>query len=168
MSNYTPVPNELGVQPIAQTSTTQNHPLGFKVGGYDSTLGYGEFIYLAGVGSTAVGTLVTYNQLTGATTLAPNTAHLAQPVAVAMAANTATTSFGWYQVFGAAVIAKTAVKVNPAVQLYLSGTAGSVMPTQASGKQLLGVISLNAATVLSATGTITAQISYPFAQGQIL
>lgn len=165
---YTPVPNELGIQPIANISTTQNHPLGFKVGAYDPTLGYGEFIYLNGVGSTAVGSLVTFNQLTGATTLAPNTANLAQPVAVSMAANTSATSFSWYQVYGAAVITKTAVKISPSSKLYLSATAGSVFATQTSGKQLQGVVTINAATVLSATGTITAQISYPDLQGQTI
>jgi hypothetical protein len=165
---YTPNSPEAGVQPIAATSTTQNLPLGYKVGAYDPTYGYGEFIYLAGVASTAIGSLVTYNQLTGATTLAPSTAHLAQPLAVAMAANTSTTSYGWYQVFGAAVIAKTATKVSPAVPLFLSGTAGSVFATATSGKEVLNCVSINAATVASATGTITAQIAYPFAQGQVI
>src|ERR1700761_8342258 len=165
---YVPTNNQLGIQPIAQTSTVQNHPLGFVVQAYDATLGGGQFMYLAGVASTAVGSLVTYNQLTGATTLAPNTAHLAQPLAVAMAANTSTTSYGWYQVRGAAVIAKTATKVNPAVPLFLSGTAGQVFATATSGKEILNAISVNAATVASATATITAQIAYPFAQGQVI
>lgn len=165
---YTPTNPEAGIQPIAQTSTTQNHPLGFKASAYDPTYGFGEFVYLAGVGSTAVGSLVTYNQLTGATTLAPNTAHLAQPLAVAMAANTSSTSYGWYQVQGAAVITKTATKVSPGVPLFLSGTAGSVFATATSGKEILNCVSINAATVASATGTITAQIAWPFAQGQVI
>src|ERR1019366_9254165 len=101
------------------------------------------------------------------TTLAPSTAHLGQPLAVAMAANVAL-GFGWYQVGGAAVIKKTAVKVNPGVQLFLSGTAGRVMPTVATGKEVLNVICVNAATVASATSTIIANLQFPFAQGQII
>jgi hypothetical protein len=108
---------------------------------------------------------VTYNQLTGLTTLAPSTANLAQPVAVSMAANTSTTALGWYQIAGEAVIKKTAIKINPNVPIYLSGTAGRVMSTAASGKQILGARTNNAATVASATSTISVLINRPHAQG---
>ena len=164
---YTPSTPELGLQPIAASSTTQNHPLGYQIAAYDPTYGSGSFIYLEGVANTLVGSLVTYDQDNKTTTLAPSTAHLGQPLAVAMAANVAL-GFGWYQVGGAAVIKKTAVKVNPGVQLFLSGTAGRVMPTVATGKEVLNVISVNAATVASATSTIIANLQFPFAQGQII
>jgi hypothetical protein len=131
----------------------------------DPTYGGGEFVYLCGVGSLTVGNLVTYNQLTGLTTLAPSTANLAQPVAVSMAANTSTTALGWYQIAGEAVIKKTAIKINPNVPIYLSGTAGRVMSTAASGKQILGARTNNAATVASATSTISVLINRPHAQG---
>src|SRR5579859_4921841 len=147
---YTPVNPEAGVQPIAVTSTTQNHPLGTRVRAYDPTFGEGEFIYLAGVASTVVGSTVTFNQVTGATTLSPNTSKLGEPIAVAMSANTATTSWGWYQIAGAAVIKKTAVKVSPGVQLYQSGTAGRLMSTVATSKQIMNMYTINAATVASA------------------
>lgn len=164
---YVPSTPELGIQPIAfvPTTGTVNHPLGTIVDAYDSTLGAGKFIYLYGVASNIVGAVVTYNQLTGITTLVPNTANIGNPVAVSMTANTSTTTGTWYQVAGAAVIKKTAVKVSPNVKLYISGTTGRLMSTAASGKQILDMISINAATVLSATSTITAQINYPFAQG---
>ena len=48
--------NVVGSQPIADTSTTKNHPLGTIVTAVDPTLGGGEFIYLKGVASTVVGT----------------------------------------------------------------------------------------------------------------
>ena len=140
-------------------------PLGTIVRAEDPTYGLGEFVYLAGVSSTVVGSLVTYNQLTGATTLSPNTANLAQPVAVAMAANTSATALSWYQIAGAAVIKKTAVKVNPNVVIYQSATTGRVMSTAASGKQVLGARTNNAATVASATSTITVLIDRPHLQG---
>lgn len=162
---YTPSTPEAGIQPIAVSSTTQNHPLGFEVKAYDPTFGSGSFIYLAGVSSTVVGSVVTYNQLTGATTLVPSTSNLNKPLAVAMSANNASTSWGWYQTEGAAVIKKTAVKVSPGVVLYISGTAGRLMSTVATSKLVLNCISVNAATVASATSTITAQIAWPAAQG---
>ena len=159
---------ELGIMPITQTSTILPVPLGTIIEASDSTLGAGKFMLLGGVASTVVGSVVSYNQLTGATTLVPNTANLGAPLAVAMSANVAVTTYGWYQVQGAAVIKKTAVKVSPAVKMFISGTAGRLMSTVASGKQVLGVISINAATVASATSTITCQIAYPLAQGQVV
>lgn len=164
---YTPSTPELGIQPIAQAAATGvlNHPLGFTVDAYDPTYGGGTFVYLYGVASNVVGLVVTYNNLTGITTAVPNTANIGNPLAVSMCANTSITTGSWYQIRGAAVIKKTAVKVSPNVKLYISGTAGRLMPTAASGKQVLDVITINAATVLSATSTITANINYPFAQG---
>lgn len=161
---YTITTPEIGYPGITSTATVAALPLGTIVEGKDPTYGGGRFIYLKGVTSTVAGSVVSYNQLTGATTLVPNTANLGAPLAVAMGACT-TGLYGWYQVGGAAVIKKTAVKVNPSVKLYISGTAGRLMPTAASGKQILELITVNAATVLSATSTITALIQYPFAQG---
>lgn len=166
---YSPQDVWAGIQPIAQAANTgtTNHPLGMIVRAVDPTLGVGEFIYLLGVASNTVGSLVTYNQLTGAVTLSPTSGNKAQPVAVSMNANTSTTTGSWYQIGGAAVIKKTAVKISPAVPLYLSATSGRVKAVQSAGLQLLNVISINAATVLSATSTITAQIDRPFIQGQV-
>lgn len=164
---FTPTNNLLGIQPIALTSTVQNHPEGMIVNAVDTTYGGGEFIYLKGVASTVVGSLVTYDPVNHTTTLAPSTANLAQPLAVAMSANVAS-QWGWYQIAGAAVIKKTAVKVSPNVALFLSGTAGRIMSTVASGKEVLNCRSVNAATVLSATSTITALVQRPAAQGQVI
>jgi hypothetical protein len=135
----------------------------------DSTTYHGgEFIWLRGVASTAVGSLVTYDTFNNTTTLAPHTANLDSPVAVAMAANTVTTSYAWYQIGGTAVIKRvTGGKTSPSVPLYLSATAGSVQSTASAGKQILNCVTVNAATVASAATTITALINRPFAQGQI-
>lgn len=179
MSNFIPVENRLGIQPIAQVNGAlpsayqtgqsqafgQAHPLGTIIRASDATLGEGEFIYLEGVANTKAGSLVIYNNSAGTTTLAPNTANLAEPLAVAMAACTAS-NFGWYQISGIATILKTAVKVNPNVQVYLSATAGRIMPTVASGKQLQNAITVNAATVASGTSTVLVQMQRVFAQGQ--
>jgi len=149
------------------TTTTPTPPLavGMIVKGIDPTYGGGEFILLCGVASNTVGSLVTYNQVTGITTLAPNTANLAQPLAVSMSANVTTTKWSWYQIDGVAVIKKTATKVNPNVAVFLSATAGRIMATAASGKQLLAARSNNAATIASATSTVTVLINRVHAQG---
>ena len=68
----------LGFQPIAETSTTQRHPLGTIVTAIDPTYGAGEFIYLKGIGSTAVGTMVDYDQTLGTTALSPATGGIEQ------------------------------------------------------------------------------------------
>ncbi len=155
-------------QPIEFTSTVQNLDEGTIVNAYDSagTYGGGEFIYLKGAANTVAGMVVVYDPVNHTTTLSPNTANLNQPVAVAMSANVAS-QWGWYQVQGAAVIKKTAVKVSPNVTLYQSATIGRMMSTAASGKELMNARTVNAATVLSATSTITTLIDRPFLQGAV-
>lgn len=158
--------NRLGLQDIAATSTVQNTDEGTIVRAFDTTYGSGEFIYLKGAANTVVGLLVTYDPVNHTTTLSPNTANLNQPVAVAMSANVAS-QWGWYQIDGAAIIKKTAVKVSPNVPVYQSGTTGRVMSTAASGKQMMNARTVNAATVASATSTITVLIDRPFLQGAV-
>lgn len=143
---------------------TPPNVLGTVIRAFDPTYGEGEFIMLVGVASTVVGSLVTYNTTTYQTALSPNTANLAQPVAVAMSANTAGT-FGWYQIEGLAVVKKTAVAVNAGVAVYQSATTGRIMPTAASGKQLLGARSANLATVASTVSTVIVSINRPHMQG---
>ena len=74
----------IGSQPIADTSTVQNHKLGTIVRAVDSTYGEGEFIYLVGVASTVVGDAVTYNSATHVTTRAAVGANKSFPIAFAM------------------------------------------------------------------------------------
>jgi hypothetical protein len=161
-----PTENRLGLQPIEQTSTVQNHTLGTIVRAIDATYGGGEFIYLKGAANTVVGMAVVYDPVNATTTLTPNTANLDQPVAVAMSANVLA-NYGWYQIAGASVIKKTAVKVSPNVPVYQSATIGRMMSTAASGKELMNARSVNAATVLSATSTITVLTQRPFLQGAV-
>jgi hypothetical protein len=141
--------------------------LGMVARAFDPVYGEGEFILLVGVASTEVGSLVSYNASTYQTALAANTANLAGPVAVAMSANLAGT-FGWYQIGGLAVMKKTAVAVSPQVAIYQSATVGRVMPTVATGKQLLGARSANLATVASGVSTVIVSINRPHKQGQII
>ena len=158
---------DAGVTMANGTSAIPTPPgtLGQVVRAFDPTYGEGEFILLVGVASTVVGSLVTYNTTTYQTALSPNTANLAQPVAVAMSANLAA-SFGWYQIGGLAVVKKTAVATNAQVPIYQSATAGRIMATAASGKQVLGARSANLATVASTVSTVIVSINRPHLQGQ--
>jgi len=132
---------------------------------FDPTYGAGEFILLVGVASTAVGSLVTYDGTTYQTTLCATTSNQARPVAVAMSANGAG-SFGWYQIEGTAVVTKTTgAKVNPTVAIGVVST-GKV-GASASGKEILGARSANAATVASATTTVNVVVNRPHLQGRI-
>lgn len=164
-------PQYLGVASLSSTYTSlpDSTWLGQVVEGKDFTTGYwGKFKLLFGVASTVVGSVVSYNAATGLTTLAPTTGNSNQPLAVAMSANTSTTTYGWYQVEGVATVKKTAVAVNPGVILYLSATAGRVKVIQSAGLQILGARSANAATVTSTTSTVLVTLAPGFqAQGQI-
>jgi len=94
----------IGGQAIADTSTTKQHALGTIVTAEDSTLGVGEFMYLKGVGSTIVGSIVRYDDAFQ-TALATSALTDSLPLAVAMSANVAS-AYGWYQIAGLAVAAK--------------------------------------------------------------
>lgn len=161
---WVPTENRTGIQPIAVSSTTQNHQLGEIIRALDGTgvQGGGEFIYLEGVANTVVGMLVTYDPVAGTTTLVPSNTAQGNPLAVAMSANVAS-QFGWYQVAGAALIKKTAVKITPGSKLAISATAGRVFATSTAGKAVWNAISVGA-TVASATSTVTALIQRPFAE----
>lgn len=156
----------IGAQQIDNTETTQYHPLGTEIKAVSDTYGEGTFIYLLGVASTVVGSLVRYNATTYQTTLVTNTANQACPVAVAMSANVAS-QYGWYQIAGNAVIKKTAVTVNPGVAVYLSGTASRVKVIASAGLQVLGAKTANLTTVTSTTSTVVLTINRPLLQGQI-
>lgn len=162
---YYIVGGEVGGQAIADTSTTQQHPLGKIVVAKDNSLGEGEFIYLLGVASTTVGSLVSYSPSTWQTALAPVGDGVPRPIAVAMSANVAS-QYGWYQISGNAVMAKSATiccVVGAAVGV---ATVGLVRKTL-SGKEIQGAVV--AATASAATGrtTVTVSISRPHMQGRI-
>lgn len=168
MSSWTPVENRLGVQRIEVNSTTQNHPLGTIIRANHPTYGEGEFIYLLGAASTVVGSVVTWGgNSTGTptyqTALAPATANLAQPLAVAMSANLGS-QYGWYQISGQAVVATNGTLATGPGPVYLAGS-GQLTSSQANGKQVLNAINVTA-TGTPATGQAVVEINRPFAQGQ--
>ena len=138
---------------------------GMIVNAIDPTYGGGEFICLPGCASTIVGSVVRYNATSFATTLLANTANAVEPVAVAMSANAATTTWGWYQISGQAVMAKTAVILLPNVAVYISATAGKVKALQSTGLQITAA-KTGSATTASASGTVVVFINRPHVEGQ--
>jgi hypothetical protein len=156
----------VGGQPIADTSTTQNHPVGDIVAATDPTYGGGEFIYLKGVTSTAVGSLVTYNLVSGTTTLAAVGTNKAQPIAIAMSANDATTKWGWYQISGIAVCKKTctvSLAANAAVGVL---TIGLIAGT-GSGKEISGALVAVVASATAGRTTVQVVTNRPRMQGRV-
>lgn len=165
---YNPTTPRLGTQPIAVTDTTQRHALGTRISANDPVYGDGEFIYLKGVASTVVGSVVTYDGAstgtpTYQTALAPATANLGQPLAVSMSANPAN-SFGWYQIAGAAVASVNAT-LAAGSKVYLAG-AGQLTTAVAAGMQVLAARS-NTAVGTPAASQAVVQIDRPSAQGAI-
>jgi hypothetical protein len=173
---FTVIDHVAGVLPIANTdsgvtqpnsaSATPTPPMypGMIVQGQDPTFGMGEFILLAGVASTAVGDLVVYNTSSFTTTRCPVTANLGQPVAVAMSANIAATTWGWYQISGVAVVNKsTGLGLANNVAVAINSTAK--VGTNASGKQVLGARTAN--STVSATTSVRLVINRPHLQGRV-
>jgi hypothetical protein len=165
---YFPIESRLGVTAFTNKDTVTAVPFGTIIRGQDPTLGGGEFIYLPGVASTKVGSLVVFNVAAKTTTLCPHTANLDQAVAVAMSANATTANFGWYQIYGVAVMTKgTGTTIAPTVPIFISATAGQINSTASAGKQVVNARTVNTATVVSATSTVQVFINRPFMQGQI-
>lgn len=151
------IESEIGLQAIAATSTTRNHPIGKIIRAKDPTYGEGEFIYLAGVASTAVGSWVTYNLDDGSTALLA--ADAIGPVAVAMSANVAS-QFGWYQISGKAV-GKALTGFVDNANVYGTATAGSIDDAVVSGDRVKNAKGASAVGTPS-TGLAEFEISRPF------
>ena len=158
------------VYPASALGRVPGPRLGMIAPALDPVYGGGQFIYLLGVASTVVGSVVTWDGASSGTptyqtVLAPSTANLAQPLAVAMSANVAG-QYGWYQIQGNAVMATNGTLAAGPGPVYLAGS-GQVTSTQANGKQVLNARN-ETATGTPAAGLAVVQINYPAAQGQIV
>jgi len=163
---YSATNGRIGSQPIANTAATAAHPLGTILCATDPTYGEGEFIYLVGVAATTIGSAVTWNFTTHQTALLPATAATGAPVAISMSANLAA-GFGWYQIKGVAVFAKTVVSGITDIDgaaVYISATAGLLGASITSGMQIINAQTANLATVATATTTGTVVIDRPAVQ----
>ncbi len=160
MSDYKQIDGIIGMQPIDENSTTQNHELGFICKAIDmasTDYGVGVFIYLKGLASTAVGEWVTYNADDWTTTLLA--ANAIGPVAIAMSACVAS-EYGWYQIHGKGV-GLVAASFADNANIYATATAGTVDDAIVAGdrvKRAKGASAIDTPT----TGQAEVEIDYPF------
>jgi hypothetical protein len=124
----------------ATGGAVDQHP---RLGRVHRTADGSEFIWLFGVTSLAVGDAVVYNPSTGAVTRL--VAAKNGPVAVAMAANTASTSYSWYQIKGVASV-NILDDMDLDDPLYVTGTAGAVDDTGSAGGFVFDMMPLAAIT----------------------
>lgn len=155
----------VGAQPIASTDTVQNHPLGLEVDAVSATYGPARFIYLLGVASTVVGSVVTYDASTRQTVLSAVGGNIPRPVAVAMSANVAA-QYGWYQITGQAVMKKTCTISLAAGAAVGVLTTGLIAGT-GSGKEIQGAVVAVVASAAAGRTTVRVMISRPTKQGRI-
>lgn len=153
---YTIQENSLIGQQIAESVTSQKHALGTIIRAKDPTYGAGEFIYLKGVGSTVVGSVVLYNPDDYATSLLA--ANDIGPVAVAMSACVAS-QYGWYQIQGKAVVKAGTVADNGNV--YATGTPGTVDDAVVAGDRVKNA-KFGSADGTPSTGLAECEIARPW------
>jgi hypothetical protein len=160
MSDFKIISNHIIPQDIDETSTTQLLPLGTRVKAVDrasTAYGEGEFIYLKGVASTAVGSWVTIAEDDFSTALLA--ANAIGQVGVAMSANVAN-QYGWYQISGKAVGKALASYADNAL-VYATATAGSIDDAVVSGDRVKKAKGASAVGTPS-TGLAEFEINYPF------
>lgn len=154
-----------GMQPIANTESTQKHVLGTIVKATDPTYGEGEFIYLLGVANTAIGSIVTYDASTYQTVLCAVGGNIPRPIAVAMSANGAA-AYGWYQISGVAVCKKTCTVSLAAGAAVGVLTIGLIAGT-GSGKEIQGAAVAAVASATAGRTTVSVMIARPTKQGRV-
>lgn len=118
-----------------------------------------EYIYLKGVASVVLGSVVTFDEV-GVTTLIA--ANAVGPVGIAQAAVDATTKFGWFLIYGTCNASTDAGVVDNS-KVYIDGTSGRVDDTVVAGDQLMGAVFRG-----TDTSNITAiEVRYPFASDSL-
>lgn len=122
----------------------------------DPVYGNGKFIFLKGVVGTVVGSVVLYNPDDWSTSLLA--ANDIGSVAVAMSANVAN-QWGWYQVFGKAVVKAGTVADNGNV--YSTATAGTVDDAVVAGDRIKNA-KFGSADGVPSAGLAECEISFPF------
>lgn len=138
---------------------TNAPPLGTRARFVDPTYGEGEFIWMRGVSSLALGSWVVFSHDNAAVSLLG--ANDIGPVAVSMgASNTANTRAGWYQIYGKAIGKALTGYVDDAL-VYATATAGSVDDAVVAGDRVKNARGASAVGTPSA-GLAEFEIQYPF------
>lgn len=133
--------------------TNKRFRLGSKKKDYSDNI----YIYMKGVASLAVGDAVQFDEAFVTTRLL-NSSALAGPVAIAMSANTSTTSASWFQIYGNGV-ATAAGTVAADAQLQATGTAGQIDDTTVAGDTIIGCFSMGTGTAAS---TLAVWLNFPY------
>jgi hypothetical protein len=155
------VPGEIGIQPITDFSSTDQHGVGSIIQAKDmgtTDYGTGEFIYLKGVASTLVGSWVKYNADDYSTVL--DIRGSLAPVAIAMSASVADT-YGWYQIGGKAV-GKVLTGFADNGLVYATATAGSIDDAVVAGDRIKRAVGASAIGTPS-SGKAEFEIDRPYA-----
>ena len=162
MSDYRIIGGPVGCQPIAETSTTQKHPFGTRVKAVDvasTAYGEGEFIYVKGVTNGVLGHIALINADDYTTTLIVT--GLKGPLGVFMSALSASTVFGWAQIYGKAVGKVGAGFVdNGDCYIMAAAAVGTVDDTDVAGDFVTGMKGASAIDTPS-TGLAELEIAYP-------
>lgn len=155
----------IGAQGLTVTDTVQRHQLGTVIKGVDPAVGEGEFIYLLGVASTVAGSVVTFDPATFLTTLCAVGGNQPQPCAFAMSANVAS-QYGWYQISGVAVVAKSCTICLVAGVAVGVLTTGLIAGT-GSGKEIQGAVCAVTASAKASVVTVQIMCQRPHLQGRV-
>jgi hypothetical protein len=166
MTYRTVGPALVGHQPIATTDTVQNHPLGTIIQAHDPIYGAGEFIYLKGVASTVVGSIVNFKGTTYQTALGYAGENVPGPLAVAMSANVAS-QYGWYQISGLAVAAKACTVSFAAAAKVAVGSSSGLAVASLSGQEIQGAMVSAVASATAGRTTVTLVMNRPALQGRV-
>ena len=158
MADWTPAENSLLGQNIDESSTTDKCGLGTIIRCKHSTYGAGEFIYLTGVASTVVGSIVNYDDTWQTALDTTAVAGPSRPLAVAMSANGAA-AFGWYQISGMAIASK-ANTVSFADGAGLGAGSGLAVAV-ATGAVIQGAVVRTVASAKSDVTTVAIAINRP-------
>lgn len=151
----------IGAQPIADTSSTAQHPLGTIVKAKDvgtNANGEGEFIYVKGVASGAIGSWVKILEDDYSTALLA--ANDIGRIGILMSALSSTSLYGWAQVRGKAVGKCLAAYADNGL-VYATATAGSVDDAVVAGDRVKKAIGASAID-FPATGFAEFEIDHPF------
>lgn len=147
------VASELVGVNLYQIDTTATQRLCTKTKGISPTHGPGEFIYLKGIGSTAEGSVVLFDEVGVTALLAANAKG---NVAVALGATVANT-YGWYQVGGkAAALGAASSADNTSVGR--EGADATLGDGRAAGDEIIGAMA-RSATDTPTTGMIWVQLN---------
>lgn len=160
MSNFISIVPDIINQKLNETSTTQKHSLGRVIEAVDkdtTAYGTGEFIYLKGVASTAVGSWVLYNPDDYSTSLLA--ANDIGSVAIAMS-DCVANNYGWYQIKGKAV-GKALTGFLDNANVYATATAGSIDDAVVAGDRVKNAKGASAVGTPS-TGLAEFEIDRPF------